>query len=316
LLIPWLHGFLGFRKALLTWTLVSLNVLSFMAFTKVERNSSGVKGTSVESLFVTGELYRQYLGSKSSSRSPASVEKLDSVELGLKALTDSDFIKTGSQLQYSGDPLLIESWKKSWRERSVDREADANYFLGLNSENFFSMSWITYQFSHANWMHLLSNVLVLFVFAGALERFVTGGWLISVYLLGGLGGAILFSMWTDSFGGSSLVGASASISALMAFYLVLEPRKRLPFFYFLSPVPGFYGTINLHKFWFWIVLFLKDISAWLSPSILGQGSVAHLAHLGGLVAGVALALVYQSLHPDRDQRIIPWEQSPFELNSP
>lgn len=293
-----------------------LNVLCFMAFTKVEQKPIRAKGTSVESLYVTGELYRQYLLGESSSRSPASVEKLDSVELGLKALTDSEFIKKGSLHEYSGDPLLIENWKKSWRERSVERVADANYFLGLNSDNFFSLSWITYQFSHANWLHLISNILVLFVFAGALERFVTGGWLIGVYLMGGLGGAAVFSMWTDSFGGSSLVGASASISALMAFYLVLEPRKRLPFFYFLSPVPGFYGTINLHKFWFWIVLFLKDISAWLSPSVLGQGSVAHLAHLGGLATGVALALLYEVLHPDRNQRVIPWEQSPFELNSP
>lgn len=88
-----------------------------------------------------------------------------------------------------------------------------------------------------------------------------------------------------------MVGASASISALMGFYVATELRTRIRYLYFVSPIPGHYGAIYLPT-WLIIPMFLLvDLeSLWATPEGLG-GGVAYAAHLGGAFGGLLLGLV-------------------------
>ncbi len=96
-----------------------------------------------------------------------------------------------------------------------------------------------------------------------------------------------------------MVGASASISALLAFYCIVETRIRIRFLYFVSPMPGQYGAIYLPTLLIVPLFLVVDLAnLWSTPEGLG-GGVAYAAHIGGTVMGLIAGFVYrwQRAHP-------------------
>ena len=147
---------------------------------------------------------------------------------------------------------------------------------------------LTSMFMHAGWIHLLGNMLFLFVFGDNVEdAFGHIGYLL-FYLVCGAAAAYahILTITTGFAGASSLtegvVGASGAISGVLGAYAVLYPKARvLTFlFYFLVPLPA----ILFLGFWFAMQWFygVFDVS----------GNVAYWAHIGGFVMGVALALIF------------------------
>lgn len=122
---------------------------------------------------------------------------------------------------------------------------------------------------------------------------LVGSWaLLFIYLLGGLAGGWGF-LFLDPQGTVPMVGASASISALLAFYCFAELRTRVRFVYFVSPIPGHWGPIYLPTLLIIPLFLVSDLAnLWSTPEGLGSG-VAYAAHLGGAVAGAFIALFYR-----------------------
>ena len=150
---------------------------------------------------------------------------------------------------------------------------------------------LTYQFMHGGWVHLLVNCWALFVFGRGVEWTVGRARFLVLYFCGGIVGG-LFQMgaafvWPDTFGGAT-VGASAGIFGVVAAFAMLFPNQRLiMLLFFILP-------INMRaKTLLWVVLGLTalGISFPHSPfvmKILG-GNVAHFAHLGGILTGLAFS---------------------------
>jgi membrane associated rhomboid family serine protease len=83
-----------------------------------------------------------------------------------------------------------------------------------------------------------------------------------------------------------MIGASGSLSAVMAFYAAYEHRRRVSFFYFVSPIKGYWGWIYLPTLIIFPLCFLPDIVGYLSnPEELGDG-IAYAAHMGGALFGL------------------------------
>ena len=156
-----------------------------------------------------------------------------------------------------------------------------------------TLTLITSQFLHGGWLHILSNLLYLWIFGNNIEdRLGRAGFLL-FYLAGGVVAA-LTQVATDPTSVIPMIGASGAIAATLGAYLVLYPRARitslvfLGFFYQLIDVPA------LIVLAFWFFLQLIDGLASLGVGGIGAG-IAFFAHIGGFLFGVAVALVVRTV---------------------
>ena len=141
---------------------------------------------------------------------------------------------------------------------------------------------VTSQFLHGGWLHLLGNMLYLWIFGNNVEdRFGRLGFLL-FYLVGGVV-AGLAQVAVDPTSGSPTIGASGAIAATLGAYIVLFPRARVTSLIFLG---FFYQLLNIPAvvvLGFWFVLQLVD--GFASLGVAESGGVAFFAHIGGFVLG-------------------------------
>jgi membrane associated rhomboid family serine protease len=148
------------------------------------------------------------------------------------------------------------------------------------------LTLITYQFLHGGWMHLLSNMAFLWVFADNIEdAFGHFGFLL-FYLLCGIAAGLLHTvMQPDS--GAPLIGASGAVSGVLAAYLLLYPKARIWILLFMRiplPISAFWALSG----WFALQL----LSIFISSD--DEVQVAWWAHIGGFLAGLILTFVLRS----------------------
>jgi membrane associated rhomboid family serine protease len=133
-------------------------------------------------------------------------------------------------------------------------------------------------FLHGSLFHLLGNMLFLWVFGDNVEDAMGHGRFLVFFLLcGAIAG--LTHAFIDPESTRPLIGASGSVSGVVAAYLILYPRVRV-WGLFLQGIP-----LRLPAYWgigFWFVL--QFASAFLG----GDEAVGWFAHLGGFVAGAIL----------------------------
>lgn len=160
----------------------------------------------------------------------------------------------------------------------------------LSGENWSSL--FTSMFLHGGWMHLIGNMLFLWVFADNIEAVVGSRDFFVFYILGGLAASlahIIFNMTSPV----PAVGASGAISAVLGAYLVVFPHSRIKtlVFYFFVSIPAlvFLGL--------WIVQQVISGIGSIGVSA-NSGGVAWWAHIGGFVFGVVAGwIIRRSYHP-------------------
>jgi membrane associated rhomboid family serine protease len=142
---------------------------------------------------------------------------------------------------------------------------------------------LTSMFLHGGWMHLIGNMLYLWIFGNNVEDAMGHFRFIVFYALCGVAAALAQAVPNPD-STIPMIGASGAISGVLGAYLLLHPRAQV-----LVWVPlGFFSrVVHLPAFvvlGFWFVLQL--INTALSPST--GGGVAWGAHVGGFVAGMVL----------------------------
>lgn len=142
---------------------------------------------------------------------------------------------------------------------------------------------LTYMFMHGNVMHLAGNMLFLWVFGDNVEDAMGHGRFLVFYLLCGILAA-LFHAWMLPSSEIPLIGASGAVAGVVAAYLLLFPKVRMwilvmRFFPVKLPVFLVLGS--------WIGLQLA--MPWLAPG----AQISWWAHIGGIVAGGVLVLVFK-----------------------
>jgi membrane associated rhomboid family serine protease len=155
--------------------------------------------------------------------------------------------------------------------------------LQLNQEHDRALGLITSQFLHADWLHLIFNMLFLWVFGNNIEDRLGRVRFLPFYLLAGVL-AGLSQAFADPGSAVPLIGASGAIAGVLGAYLVLYPRVRvwtivMPLFFLPFRIPA----------WLWLAIFFALQFLYLGDSATsGGGGVAYLAHIGGFVAGAVL----------------------------
>ncbi len=150
---------------------------------------------------------------------------------------------------------------------------------------------LTHMFLHGSWMHLLGNMWFLWIFGNNVEDSMGRLRFVVFYLTCGLAAALI-QVFAAPASGVPMVGASGAISGVMGGYVVLYPRARV---YVLLPI-GFFLTSVVMPAWsmigFWALIQLLSGLVSLGAGGDAGGGVAFWAHVGGLVAGIALVRLF------------------------
>ena len=161
--------------------------------------------------------------------------------------------------------------------------------LAAGSLEGFLVSVFASMFLHGGWLHLLGNMLFLFVFGRSIEDRFGHLKFLFIYFLGGFCGALLHIMLNA---GSRVpaIGASGAIASILGAYAVSFPGARITT---LIPLFFFFWTIQLPAFvllgyWF-LIQFFTGFQMLAIESATG-GGVAWWAHVGGFMVGVVLAM--------------------------
>lgn len=213
---------------------------------------------------------------------PLRLIRFQYVALAIIVVNVAVFLITGPLL---GDQGLV------WAETGfgvvpselLDLQRTANPAFNPISE---PLTLLTYQFMHGGWLHLLSNMAFLWVFADNIEdAFGHFGFGLFYVMCGVVAALTHVYMLPDSH--EPLIGASGAVSGVLAAYLLLYPRARvwvLLFFYIPFRIPA------------WIVLggwiILQFVSLYMENP--DAQAVAWWAHIGGFAMGLIFTLILRS----------------------
>ena len=159
---------------------------------------------------------------------------------------------------------------------------------------------LTSMFMHASWLHILGNMLFLFIFGNNVEDVMGRIRFVVFYLAGGFAAALTQTYVTLHWSGAAAasipnVGASGAIAAVLGAYLVLLPRARVVTLLFgFLPVP--ISAFIVLGVWFLLQLLQANFSI-THPD--AGGGVAFAAHVGGFLFGVLAVKAFQVRAPLR-----------------
>jgi membrane associated rhomboid family serine protease len=150
------------------------------------------------------------------------------------------------------------------------------------------LTLFTSMFMHGGWLHIVFNMLFLWIFGNNVEDSMGRARFVIFYLLGGLA-AVLAQVAVSPNAEVPTVGASGAIAAVLAGYLLLYPRARILTVIFLFFFFTFVEIPAVVMLGIWILLqFLPAVGQLATPEVGNQGGVAYFAHLGGFAFGLAL----------------------------
>ena len=179
----------------------------------------------------------------------------------------SQSYKTG-QLFYSYG--LIPSVLMGHKQLPIDLYAVPAYMTIFSS-----------MFMHGGFMHIIGNMLYMWIFADNIEDDLGSTKFIIFYLLSGIGAAMT-QVLMDTHSQVPMVGASGAIGGVLGAYLINHPKAKV-----LVLIPfGFFSQLvkikSLYVLGFWFIL----------QFISSGGGVAYAAHIGGFVTGMILILFF------------------------
>ena len=160
------------------------------------------------------------------------------------------------------------------------------YRWGFRPDAASIVTLLSSMFLHGGFMHLFGNMLYLWIYGDNVEHRLGAAWYLFWYLATGVVAA-LFQMAFSLRSSIPMIGASGAISGVLGFYLIWFPHHVVKVWIFLFP---FYsGVVHIGATFVLIMYLVFDN---ILPFVIGQGQgggVAHGAHIGGFVAGMAAA---------------------------
>ncbi len=178
--------------------------------------------------------------------------------------------------------------------------------FGLVPNKATTLTWFSHMFLHAGFLHLLGNMVYLFLFGAVIEDRFGRVRFALFFLIGGLIAAAVHIIFSNpSSAGIPMVGASGAISSCLGAFVVLHPQTHVQFRYFFWLIFAFLnGEFTLPS---WVVIslwFLNDLIGFGMETIATHtgGGVAFAAHIGGTVAGVIIAVGYRTLRSKNGKR--------------
>jgi rhomboid family protein len=204
----------------------------------------------------------------------------------------------GAQRPASNDPALQE-YLRTMSEAVSDRAALQQLIRQASTYDLFVFQWgfrpahpsvvdlFTCMFLHAGLLHLVGNMLFLWIYGDNVEHRLGPVRYLLWYLGTGIA-ATLFHTIRASHSEIPLVGASGAISGVLGFYFIWFPRNHVRLLWLLPPF--LMQTFDVPaRLVLGMYLVLDNVLPYLITS--GDAGVAHGAHIGGFLAGLAAAWI-------------------------
>lgn len=150
-----------------------------------------------------------------------------------------------------------------------------------------AVSLITGMFLHGGWVHLLGNMLYLWIFGDNVEDRLGRGRYLFLYLAAGIAGS-LAQTWANPYAAEPVIGASGAIAGILGAYFISYPRAKvltlLPIFFLIT-------FLEIPAFIFLFIWFiLQSLNGFVTLGA-GGNMVAWWAHIGGFVLGILGVLI-------------------------
>ena len=163
----------------------------------------------------------------------------------------------------------------------------------------WEVTWLTSMFMHGSWLHIIGNMLFLWIFGNNVEDAMGPVRFLAFYLLAGIAATAtqtVVTLWAGTNADAAVpnIGASGAVSGVLGAYLVLLPTASVLtlLLYFVVEVPAFLFL----GFWFGFQLWEGGFSL-VQPQ--AGGGVAFFAHIGGFVFGVLTVRLFMVRPPLR-----------------
>ena len=191
-------------------------------------------------------------------------------------------------------------------ELSLGPRAQAAFmqFFGVVPAALEPATLVTSMFLHGGWLHVLGNMLYLWIFGDNVEDRLGHGRFAVFYLMCGLAAALAQTV-TSPHSIVPMVGASGAIAGVMGAYFVMFPRSRV---LTLIPLFIFWEVIELPAIFFlgfWFLMQLASGVGSLSAATQTAGGIAFWAHVAGFVVGAGSIVFFR--RPER-QRVEWWNR--------
>jgi membrane associated rhomboid family serine protease len=190
-------------------------------------------------------------------------------------------VATAAAQSQVDDPIVCGG---SPSEREAE-EAPGVEVVDLEAPAFW-VTILTSMFLHGGWLHIIGNMLFLWVFGNNVEDSMGRARFLLFYLLGGLVAAYAQAA-VDTSSTAPTIGASGAVAAVLGGYILLHPRARVVtlvfiiFFVTLIEIPA------MILLGIWAVLQFLPALGQVGVTDLASDNVAYLAHVGGFLFGLA-----------------------------
>src|SRR6476659_340629 len=301
MLIPIRHENMSARRwPVVTFSLIAINIVVFLAtFQTLQTEQKQIGQLRLHMVLLAAE-------HPDLSIPPDAQEVVDSIKrqyprswAELQAPHRKAFDSWDARMQQVYDPESLQSEMTllctQFQQAKTDSITETYAFVPAHPT---ALSYLTANFLHGGWLHIIGNLWFLWLAGFVLEVFWGRPLYLAFYLVAGAA-AMQFDAWMNPGSLVPTLGASGAVAALMGAFLVRFPKMRI------------------EMLWFAIVRFrFKAPAYWLLPawlfmevfygSVFGQSTgVAHWAHVGGFAFGAlgALGLRYSGLEQKANQKI-------------
>ncbi len=183
--------------------------------------------------------------------------------------------------------LLIYLYEFLLSDRALER---FTMLFGIVPDQLHVVTLLTSMFVHGSWIHVLGNMLFLWVFGRNIEDLLGSGRFLSFYIVCGLLAGVAHVIF-NPYSRFPTIGASGAIAGVMGAYLIKFPRSQIDS---LIPLFIFFTRIAVPAPLWLVFWFVLQFVEGLGQTSYNQGGVAWVAHVGGFIAGMALIRLFPS----------------------
>ncbi len=163
----------------------------------------------------------------------------------------------------------------------------------LTSSGISLLTLVTYQFLHGGWIHLLGNMVYLWVFGNAVEDRLGHIPFLFFYLASGMVGGAIQALILHS--DVPLIGASASIAGLLGAFLIWYPNAQIKV---LLPIIIYWTVISLPALLVLGLWFVTNLFNGYASVVASEvDNVAYVAHIGGFAFGALIGWLLRRQSP-------------------
>jgi len=291
MLIPIKHENMEARRwPVITIALIVINVAVFLVTTESMQTDSHALGTVKAHIILLAGMHPE-LKMTDDARHLVDSFKEDNPAEWDQLLSPNRKLIDGwdAKMRLMDDPAVLQA-----EMDSLDSQYGQTATTSIDEQYAFipahprAISYLTANFLHGGWLHLIGNMWFLWL-AGFVLEDVWGRALYLVFYLIAGAAALQFYAWTNPASIVPCVGASGAVAALMGAFLVRFPKMKIEMLWIF----GFFRTYRFQAAAYWLLPLWVGMEVFYGSLFGKMSGVAHWAHVGGFAFGAIGALVLQ-----------------------